>query len=84
MVGESNEGTLKKGWLCPRCGKVNAPFVTQCTCTRAKWEITYPYFPQIMTSFPYGSKACDTCSVNPKNGGSGVCNCTLCEPAVTC
>lgn len=23
------------------------------------------------------SSACDNCSCNPKNGGSGVCNCTL-------
>lgn len=23
---------MKKGWLCPRCGTVNAPFIGQCTC----------------------------------------------------
>ena len=27
---------------------------------------------------------CDRCSNNPKNGGSGICFCTLGSPKVTC
>lgn len=23
---------MKEGWICPRCGKVNAPFIRQCIC----------------------------------------------------
>ena len=23
---------MKEGWLCPRCGSINAPFIDQCTC----------------------------------------------------
>lgn len=23
---------MKEGWICPRCGKVNAPFINQCAC----------------------------------------------------
>lgn len=23
---------MKEGWICPRCGKVNAPFAISCDC----------------------------------------------------
>ena len=23
---------MKEGWICPRCGKVNAPFIASCNC----------------------------------------------------
>ena len=23
---------MKEGWMCPRCGKVNAPFIASCDC----------------------------------------------------
>lgn len=37
--------TTEKGWECPRCGRINAPWVRQCDCTRGtydynKWTIT--------------------------------------------
>lgn len=28
----------EKGWECPRCGRINAPWVRQCDCTG--WNIT--------------------------------------------
>ena len=24
----------QEGWICPRCGKINAPWVMQCSCNR--------------------------------------------------
>ena len=32
---------MKEGWLCPRCGKVNAPFVGQCSCNNKKYRQNY-------------------------------------------
>lgn len=33
---------------------------------------------------PFDNSACVHCSNNPKNGGSGICNCTLGLPSITC
>ena len=33
--------TADKGWECPRCGKINAPWISQCSCTRNnEWYTT--------------------------------------------
>ena len=36
---------IEQGWLCPRCGHINAPWVRQCDCSRNdkwdKWDITW-------------------------------------------
>ena len=31
---------IEYGWECPRCGKINAPWKSQCDCTRNNWTIT--------------------------------------------
>ena len=53
QTGDSNTGTstytysnpsysAEKGWECPRCGRINAPWVRQCDCSRSdKWDITW-------------------------------------------
>ena len=55
QVGESTTGTststtytvnppsynAEKGWECPRCGRINAPWVRQCDCSRNNWNITW-------------------------------------------
>lgn len=32
----------------------------------------------------YTNKACETCKNNPKNGGDGICHCTLGLPEIKC
>ena len=31
----------QQGWECPRCGRINAPWVRQCDCNRSNWSITW-------------------------------------------
>ena len=26
--------TVKKGWVCPKCGQVNAPWISSCPCNK--------------------------------------------------
>jgi hypothetical protein len=58
--------TLKKarqlapnhGWVCPLCGRVNAPTVPQCPCTTPREipAIPAPYYPAYpATPWPYDS-----------------------------
>ena len=40
----SNTTTTYKteyGWECPRCGRINAPWVRQCDCSRSYWCPTW-------------------------------------------
>lgn len=30
----------ERGWECPRCGRINAPWVRSCDCSRDNWTIT--------------------------------------------
>ena len=30
----------EQGWECPRCGRINAPWVRQCDCSRSNWTVT--------------------------------------------
>lgn len=32
---------MREGWLCPRCGKVNAPFISSCDCKPNKESNLY-------------------------------------------
>ena len=55
QVGESTAGTststnytqtyhpcyqTEKGWECPRCRRINAPWVRQCDCSGNNWTVT--------------------------------------------
>ena len=30
----------EQGWECPRCGRINAPWVRECDCSGGNWTIT--------------------------------------------
>ena len=74
----SDRPPLRQGWICPRCGKVNAPYALQCTCEPK--EPIAPAWSSPSIAKPgtwYSSPACESCPTNPKNGGNGHCNCIL-------
>lgn len=103
QVGESTTGTststtwrypytkprAEQGWECPRCGRINAPWKSQCDCDRNNcWTIT-----DNLTYKPYNDKwqkyvYCDsnTFKVHPETttwkAPSSVCrsDSTTCKP----
>ena len=35
-----NRPKAERGWECPRCNRINAPWVRQCDCSENNWTIT--------------------------------------------
>lgn len=45
--GHKFKDMAQEGWICPRCGKVNAPWVMQCSCNRSTQilpKVGAPYY----------------------------------------
>lgn len=41
----NNINTIQQGWQCPVCGRILAPFVTECPCSTLK-AISKDYMPK--------------------------------------
>lgn len=50
LRGPENESELEHGWICPKCGRVNAPSVRSCPCSDAHSDFKNPNIPLI---YPY-------------------------------
>jgi hypothetical protein len=37
------ENKKEYGWICPKCGKVNAPWKSECDCPK-DWYVPYPTY----------------------------------------
>ena len=60
---------------CPECHKI---------ITKAKQRIATNPSITLTSSVTDIPDPCKTCSNHPSNGGSGICNCTLGGPKITC
>ena len=76
-INEQPKVFKQYGWVCPLCGRANAPWISQCNCSASP-------FVKVNTSSAFSASPCQTCSNNPANGGSGNCNCTLGTCPVIC
>ena len=77
-------------YTCPKCGGdlryvtlISYPPLTKYECS-CGWSYTDPRedvvripFQDTINSWQETNDVCGSCANNPKNGGTGVCNCTL-------
>jgi Zn-finger nucleic acid-binding protein len=84
LVLTANPPILQK--RCPNCGWVWTDKPTETIRVPFDdglndWN-NYIYEEHYVTNFQH--PPCIDCDNNPKNGGSGICNCTLNTPKITC
>lgn len=49
---EGKNKDIPTGWSCPKCSRINAPFLVQCPCTPSFTFTVYP--PIIDDRYPFG------------------------------
>ena len=45
---------VQYGWVCPKCGRVNAPWKDHCDCNESTIPFNTPCQPGIQPGIPYG------------------------------
>lgn len=58
----------EQGWECPRCGRINAPWVRQCDCSGNNWTITTSDDLTYKDSHKYWWDSPDTFRIHPESG----------------
>lgn len=68
--------SFQDGWRCPRCNRINAPWVRQCDCSQNNWTITsdWTYKPEWWKEV--------TCSDNSKGQTDPTIHATNVTPVV--
>lgn len=41
MTDWNNISFVQKGWECPRCGRINAPWLLYCSCDRSTYYMSW-------------------------------------------
>lgn len=77
QVGESTTGTststtyrstppTEYGWACPRCGRINAPWKSQCDCLGGNWYPTWYHWDYREPWWKHITCDSDTFKVHPE------------------
>jgi len=82
-----NLGASIKGGLLSQVENYHRITIDQAT-EKKQWKIKPDEIKRIIENIPldweYVPDPCKTCSNHPSNGGSGICNCILGSPQITC
>ena len=80
-VGDYTDKLNKNmGWICPKCGRVNAPWARFCDCADEQiYDPSHIYTQPIEPTFKTSYECCKNCQNNPvvNPNASGICNCSL-------
>jgi len=73
-TGGHYEKYSNRGWICPKCGKVNAPHIDSCGCYNGSW----------VNELPQGQAWANPCGGCPNYGKASGCLCTIGQQPASC
>lgn len=71
-------------YMCPVCGVKFYSYSGERPEKCSHCNTEFDWYPSKKPFISVNESPCDHCSNNPKNGGSGICMCTLGTPKITC